>query len=70
MPDIDPYQGSPLLIGIPYEKWKELEDVMQDSDATRGGDVTTFAAIICLDAVSSYIENKKKERKKKATNQP
>lgn len=62
--DIDPYRGSPLLIGIPYETWKELEDVMQDHEITRGQDVTTFASIICRSAIGDYIQRKKKEREK------
>lgn len=71
--NIDPYQGSPMLVPIPYKMWKELEEVMQHNDITRGQDVGTFAAIICQGAIADYIESvsdveKKKKGKKDATN--
>jgi hypothetical protein len=69
MSDIDPYQGSPMFVGIPYKIWKELEEVMQYNGVTRGEDVGKFTSIICVGAVTDYIHSKRKEKARKQNGQ-
>lgn len=63
-PEIEEYQDSPILIGIPPKIWKDLEDVMQDHEITRDSDVGDFASIICRNAILDYVERQKKKRER------
>lgn len=59
------YAGCPILVGIPFEKWKRLEELMQDSEIMRDADVGTMISFLCNGAIVDYISKKEKERAKK-----
>ncbi len=74
MDEIDPYEGSPVLIAIPSSLWKEFTEAM-DSDPrpiTEPKDYGRLAGFICVDAIQRHIRQVRKsvEKKKSAKEKP
>lgn len=53
------------LIPIPANVWNEFVQTCQESEDITSDDYRMFASIICIDAISSYTNRKKKRNAKK-----
>lgn len=65
MSEIDPYEGSPTLIAIPPSIYKEFVKACKEANDLTSEDYDDLASLICLDAIVSYTESKKKRNARK-----
>lgn len=60
-----PTEFGTTLIPIPANIWNEFVLTCQESEDITSKDYHMFASIICIDAISSYTNRKKKRNAKK-----